>query len=110
MITIWNAKAKIAKMPPYQAEAMLGRVALGAYTRASSTPRNVSSTAKTCGSGINRSKRKTKSAVARLRRPCLSSAAVGFEMPVVIKLISTLSALKSELDPREQLPSVDLVG
>ena len=47
MMTIWNAKAKIAKMPPYHAEAMLGKVALGANRRASTTPRNVSSTAKT---------------------------------------------------------------
>ena len=52
MMTIWKANWKMAKIPPYHAEAMLGKVALGAKTRASATPTKVSSTAKTYGSGI----------------------------------------------------------
>jgi len=47
----------MAKTPPYQAEAMAGSDARGANKKARIAPTNVSSTAKTNGSGMTRSKR-----------------------------------------------------
>src|SRR5271155_2030541 len=92
MRTIWKANAKIAKMPPYQAEATDGRVAFGANQRASIAPTNVRITAKTNGSGMTFSNRYTKKAVARPNIDCFFSELIATDIRASLFLRTILGA------------------
>ena len=100
MMTIWKANVNRLKTPAYQAAAICLGAAAGAKAYARMDARKVSSTAKTKGSGITFSNRKTKKEVRRPRRDCFSCSTAGLDGSIELTAFMLVSQLSFHLRQR----------